>query len=160
IHGFMEPDPQNGGVRPVTSTSRKVKAIWNILTQRGYKTHVLGWVAGHPAEPINGISVSDLYPYATAPLGAQLPMPPGTLHPERMCDLCASLRMHPGELTEEAILPWIPRAAEIDQEKDKGLTSFAKILSENCSIHNAATHILQNEEWDFLGVYYNGIDHF
>jgi len=49
IHGFMEPDPQNGGVRPVTSTSRKVKAIWNILTQRGYKTHVLGWFAGHPA---------------------------------------------------------------------------------------------------------------
>lgn len=28
ILGFMEPDPQTGGVRPVTSTSRKVKAIW------------------------------------------------------------------------------------------------------------------------------------
>ena len=68
ILGFMEPDPQTGGVRPVTSTSRKVKAIWNILTQRGYKTHVLGWFAGHPAEPVNGISVSDLYPYAVAPL--------------------------------------------------------------------------------------------
>src|ERR1700722_13923741 len=35
ILGFMEPDPQTGNVRPVTSTSRKVKAIWNILTQRG-----------------------------------------------------------------------------------------------------------------------------
>ena len=32
IHGFMEPDPHTGGVRPVSSTSRKVKAIWNILT--------------------------------------------------------------------------------------------------------------------------------
>ena len=59
-----------------------------------------------------------------------------------------------------AILPWIPRAAEIDQEKDKGLYSFAKVLSENCSIHNAATWILENQEWDFLAVYYNGIDHF
>ena len=28
ILGFMEPDPQTGGVRPTTSTSRKVKAIW------------------------------------------------------------------------------------------------------------------------------------
>jgi predicted AlkP superfamily phosphohydrolase/phosphomutase/Flp pilus assembly protein TadD len=160
IHGFMEPDPQNGGVRPVTSTSRKVKAIWNILTQRGYKTHVLGWFAGHPAEPINGISVSDLYPYASAPLGEEWPMPPGTVHPENMRDVFARLRMHPGEVREEAILPWIPRAAEIDQDKDKGLNSFAKILSENCSIHNAATYILQNEPWDFLAVYYNGIDHF
>lgn len=160
IHGFMEPDPQNGGVRPVTSTSRKVKAIWNILTQRGYKTHVLGWFAGHPAEPINGISVSDLYPYASAPLGEEWPMPPGTVHPESMREQFAGLRMHPAEVGEAAILPWIPRAAEIDQEKDKGLNSFAKILAENCSIHNAATHILQNEPWDFLAVYYNGIDHF
>jgi tetratricopeptide (TPR) repeat protein/arylsulfatase A-like enzyme len=160
IHGFMEPDAQNGGVRPVSSTSRKVKALWNILTQRGYRTHVLGWFAGHPAEPINGISVSDLYPHAAAPLGEDWPLPPGTVHPEALRDTFAQLRMHPGEVSEAAILPWIPRAAEIDQEKDKGLHSFAKILSENCSIHNAATWILQNEPWDFLAVYYNGIDHF
>ncbi len=160
IHGFMEPDPQNGGVRPVTSTSRKVKAIWNILTQRGYKSHVVGWFAGHPAEPINGISVSDLYPYATAALGQEWPMPPGTVYPESKRDIFAGLRMHPAEVTEAAILPWIPLAGKIDQEKDRGLQSFAKILSENCSVHNAATWILQNEPWDFLAVYYNGIDHF
>jgi tetratricopeptide (TPR) repeat protein len=160
ILGFMEPDPQTGGVRPVTSTSRKVKAIWNILTQRGYKTHVLGWFAGHPAEPIHGISVSDLFPYAVGPLDKPWPLPPGAVHPEKMRDQFAALRMHPAEVGEAAILPWIPRAAEIDQEKDKGLQSFAKILSENCSIHNAATWILQNEPWDFLAVYYNGIDHF
>ncbi|MGB6678101.1 MAG: alkaline phosphatase family protein, partial [Terriglobales bacterium] len=160
IHGFMEPDTQNGGIRPVSSTSRKVKAIWNILTQRGYKTHVLGWFAGHPAEPINGISVSDLYPYATAPQDQPWPLPPGAVHPESLRDTFSELRMHPGDVTEAAILPWIPRAAEIDQEEDKGLMSFAKILSENCSIHNAATWILQNEPWDFLAVYYNGIDHF
>ena len=160
ILGFMEPDPQTGGVRPTTSTSRKVKAIWNILTQRGYKTHVLGWFAGHPAEPINGISVSDLFPYAVAPLGKDWPLPPGSVHPESMRETFADLRMHPAEVTEAAILPWIPRAAEIDQENDKRLESFSKILAENCSIHNAATWILQNEPWDFLAVYYNGIDHF
>src|ERR1700685_3891820 len=165
IFGFMEPDPQSGGVRPVTSTSRKVKAIWNILTQRGYKTHVLGWFAGHPAEPINGISVSDLYPHAFAPPDNAAPenawpLPPGAVHPENMRETFAALRMHPAEVTEAAILPWIPRAAEIDQEKDKRLESFAKILAENCSIHNVATWILQNEPWDFMAVYYNGIDHF
>ena len=160
IHGFLEPDPQNGGVRPVTSTSRKVKAVWNILTQRGFKTHVVGWFAGHPAEPINGIAVSDLYPYAVGPLGEPWPLPPGAVHPQTLRDVFAGLRMHPAQVTEAAILPWIPRAAEIDQEKDRGLNAFAKILSENCSIHNAATWILQNEPWDLLAVYYNGIDHF
>jgi predicted AlkP superfamily phosphohydrolase/phosphomutase/tetratricopeptide (TPR) repeat protein len=160
ILGFTEPDPETGGVRPVTSTSRKVKAIWNILSQRGYKTHILGWFAGHPAEPINGISVSDLYPYATAALNEEWPLPAGAVHPESMRATFAKLRMHPAEVTETAILPWIPRAAEIDQENDKGLQTFAKILAENCSLHNAATWILRNEPWDFLAVYYNGIDHF
>jgi predicted AlkP superfamily phosphohydrolase/phosphomutase/tetratricopeptide (TPR) repeat protein len=160
IQGFMELDPQTGGIRPVTSTSRKVKAIWNILTQRGFKTHVLGWFAGHPAEPINGIAVSDLYPYAVAPPDKEWPLPPGAVHPESMRDVFARLRMHPAEVTEAAILPWIPRAAEIDQEKDKRLAMFAKVLAENCSIHNAATWILEHEPWDFMAVYYNGIDHF
>jgi tetratricopeptide (TPR) repeat protein len=160
IHGFMEPDPHSGGIRPVSSTSRKVKALWNILTQRGYKTHVLGWFAGHPAEPINGIAVSDLYPHAVGALDKPWPLPPGAVHPENLGDTFARLRMHPGEVSQEAILPWIPRAAEIDQEKDHGLVPFSKILSENCSIHNAATWILQNQPWDFMAVYYNGIDHF
>jgi tetratricopeptide (TPR) repeat protein len=160
ILGFMEPDPQTGSVRPVTSTSRKVKAIWNILTQCGYKTHVVGWFAGHPAEPINGISVSDLYPYAVAPLEKPWPLPPGAVHPESLRETFARLRMHPGEVTQAAILPMIPRAPEIDQEKDKRLGAYAKVLSENCSIHNAATWILRNEPWDFLAVYYNAIDHF
>ena len=161
ILGFLEPDLQTGGgVRPSTSTSRKVKAIWNILTQRGHKTHVLGWFASHPAEPVNGIVVSDLFPYSVAPIGKPWPLPPGAVHPEAMRQTFAKLRMHPGEVSEAAILPWIPRAGEIDQEKDRGLLSFATILAENCSIHNAATWILQNEPWDFLAVYYNGIDHF
>jgi predicted AlkP superfamily phosphohydrolase/phosphomutase/tetratricopeptide (TPR) repeat protein len=160
ILGFMEPDPHSGGVRPVTSTSRKVKAIWNILTQRNYKAHVVGWFAGHPAEPISGISVSDLFPYAAAAPDKDWPLPPGAVHPESLRETFAALRMHPAEVTEAAILPWIPRAAEIDQEKDKGLHAFAKILAENCSIHNAATWILRNQPWDFLAVYYNGIDHF
>ncbi|HEY6293063.1 MAG TPA: alkaline phosphatase family protein [Terriglobia bacterium] len=160
IHGFMEPDTHTGGIRPVTSTSRKVKAVWNILTQRGYQTHVLGWFAGHPAEPVNGISVSDLYPYATQPIDKPWPLPTGAVYPESLRDTFAELRMHPGEVTEAAILPWIPLAGKIDQEKDKGLASFAKILAENLSIHNAATWILHGQPWDFMAVYYNGIDHF
>jgi predicted AlkP superfamily phosphohydrolase/phosphomutase/Tfp pilus assembly protein PilF len=160
IHGFAEPDPNSGGVRPVTSTSRKVKAIWNILTQKGYKTHLLGWFAGHPAEPINGISVSDLYPLATAPHDKPWPLPPGAVHPESVRDQLAELRLHPAELDAGAILPFVPQAAKVDQEKDKSLSVIAKLLAENSCIHNVATWILQTEPWDFMGVYYNGIDHF
>ena len=61
ILGFIEPSPDGNGVRPVSSTSRKTKALWNIVTQAGRKAHVVGWYASHPAEPINGVCVSNQF---------------------------------------------------------------------------------------------------
>ena len=159
ILGFVEPDPGTGKIRPVTSTSRKVKALWNICTQSGLQSHVLGWFAGHPAEPINGVSVSPLYAEPVGPLDQPWPLAADSVHPERVRETLAGYRIHPAQLTAE-ILPFVPRAGEVDQEQDHHLESLAKIMAENCSIHNAATWILENEPWDFLAVYYNGIDHF
>lgn len=160
IWGFTEPDPHSGGVRLVSSTSRKVKAIWNILTQKGFKTHQVGWFASHPAEPINGISVSDHFQVATAPVNEPWPMAAGTVHPESLAETFAKLRMHPGQVTADMLLPFIPRLNEIDLEKDKRPNIAAKNLAETAGIHNAATWILENQEWDFLAAYYIGIDHF
>lgn len=160
ILGFTELDPLTGAIRPVSSTSRRCKALWNITSQRGLDSHVVGWLAGHPAEPIRGVAVSDLFPYATAPRDQPWPLPAGAVHPPELAATMAALRMHPGDVAPAAILPFIPRAAEIDQSKDRRLQAFAKILAETCCVHNAATWILQNRRWDFLAVYFNGIDHF
>jgi uncharacterized protein YidB (DUF937 family) len=54
ILGFVEPRLNGNGIRPVSSTSRKCKAIWNILSQAGFRNQVRGWFANHPAEPIDG----------------------------------------------------------------------------------------------------------
>ena len=67
IYGFSEPFPQTGAVRPITNISRKTKAIWNIVSQVGLKSIVVGWWPSHPAEPINGVMVSDHYTNVTAP---------------------------------------------------------------------------------------------
>ena len=159
ILGFIEPDPNTGSVRPVSSTSRKVKALWNICTQSGMRSHVLGWFAGHPAEPINGVSVSPSFSEPAGPLEEPWPLAPDTVHPPELADTFANFRIHPGEIGQAEILSFVPRAAEVDQEKDTRLSSLAKILAENCSIHNAATWILEKESWDFMAVYYDGIDH-
>src|SRR5437764_12162037 len=39
IPGCIEPDAANGGAPPYTSTSRKTKPIWNILTQQVQRTN-------------------------------------------------------------------------------------------------------------------------
>lgn len=159
ILGFTEVSP-NGDVRPVTSTSRKVKALWNILSQSGLRTNVVGWFGGHPAEPINGACVSDMFPHATAPPGDPWPLMPGTIHPDRLAGPVGDLRIRPDEITAEMLQMFVPRAAEIDQDKDRRLAMLAQLLAECFSLHAAATWSLEHEPWDFSAIYYPSIDHF
>lgn len=160
ILGFTEPDPSGKGIRPMYNTGRKVKAVWNILNQNDLKSHVVGWWPSHPAEPIDGTMISNFYQKAKGTLDEEWPMMEGTVHPAEKSDLYAKLRVHPGELTAQHVLPFIPKAAEIDQEKDRRISSMAKILAEASTIHSAATHIMEHEEWDFIAVYHDAIDHF
>ena len=160
IHGFIEPDPVNGGARPCTSTSRKCKALWNILSQSGLTSNIVGWWASHPAEPIRGTVVTNGFGAVKFEPDRGWSIPPGTVHPPELGAQLARFRILPNELTAAHLLPFIPRAAEIDQEKDLRLKWLAKILSDNASIHAVATALMECEEWDFTAVYYDGIDHF
>ncbi len=160
ILGFTQPDPEGKKLQPVLSTSRKVKAIWNILMQEGLKTNVIGWWPSHPAEPVNGVYVSNFYHKMNAPLHVPNRLAPGSVHPTRLEEILQELRVHPGELTAAHLTPFVPDAASIDQEKDRRLYSLAKIIADATTIHGAATHVMENEEWDFMAIYYDAIDHF
>jgi len=161
IHGFTEPDGE-GGIRPIYNTSRKCKAIWNILTQHEKKTHVVGWWPSHPAEPINGTMVSNFYQRAPSNLkqGQQWEVKKGTVHPPEKTELFAKLRIHPSELTSNHIAPFVPDFQKIDQSRESSLSMIAKNLADCSTIHSAATYIMEHEEWDFMAVYYDAIDHF
>ncbi len=163
IHGFIEPDPSGEGVRPVHITSRKVRAIWNILCNEGYKCHQVGWWPSHPAEPINGVYISNFYQRANAPITEPWPVVDGTIHPKEKENLFASLRLHPQELTGAHLKPFLPNGHLMDQNDPlvrKRIESIQKILADCTTIHSAATYILENEEWDFMAVYLDALDHF
>jgi len=160
ILGFHEPDPHTGGVRPISNLSRKTKALWNILSQVGRKSVVVAWWPSHPAEPINGVMVSNHYQRAHAPRDAPWPMRPGTVHPERLTRNLAGLRLHPQDLDPRLIELFVPRAAEIDQTQDHRLEGLARIIADCTTVHRAAKAILQYEPWDFAAIYFDALDHF
>lgn len=57
ITGFSVTTPT--GTVPVSSTLRKVPAIWNMASGQGKRALVLGWWGSWPAEPIKGVVVTD-----------------------------------------------------------------------------------------------------
>jgi len=160
IHGFSEPTPDGGGVRPVTNLSRESKALWNILHQNDLTSTVLGWWPSHPAEPIRGVMVSDHFHRASAPLEAGWPLRANSVHPPELAESLAGLRVHPDQITPEMVEPFIPLAREIDQELDQRLAAFLRTLAEMMSVQSAALWLAQNKAWDFFAVYFDAIDHF
>lgn len=160
VLNFTEPDPTVGGIRPVLSTSRKSRALWNIFTNQGMKSNVVSWWPSHPVEPIDGVMVSDFYQKAVSTLDQPWPMRKGTVHPHEIAHDLSEFRIHPEELTAAHVLPFIPKAAEIDQEKEKHMTSLLNILAHTSSVHAASTYLQSNTDWDFQAVYLDGIDHF
>lgn len=160
VHGFIEPDPINGGVRPFSSYSRKCKALWNIFTQEGMRSNVVGWWASHPAERINGTIVTNAFNGVTFEPEKGWIYPQGTIHPPDKAQFLAQFKVFPKELTQEHILPFIPHADRIDQQRDPRLISFAKVLAEAATVQAVATTIMETEPWDFTAIYFTAIDHF
>ncbi|MBW2284299.1 MAG: alkaline phosphatase family protein [Deltaproteobacteria bacterium] len=160
IHGFTEPDPHGGGIRPITAVARKTKAVWNILSQNERKCVVVSWWPSHPAEPINGVMVSNHYQRAVAPYGNPWPVRPGTVHPPRLDENLAELRTHPQELDPRLIQGFVPRLADIDQEKDRRIETMARLIAESITVKDAACAIMHYEPWDFSAVYFDSIDRF
>jgi len=160
IHGFTEPRPDGEGIRAVASTSRTCKAIWNILSQTGRRTHCVNWYASHPAEPINGVSVSNRFAVIPPGPGLAWPIAEGAVHPTDVCDALAPVRVRPEELDASMLLPFVPDAAKVDQARDKRLLALAVILAEAATTHGAITWCVEHRPWDFAAVLYNGIDQF
>lgn len=160
VLGFLEIRPDLNGVQPVTVNSRKSRALWNIFHNQGLKSNLIGWWPSFPAEPINGIVVSDKFQKVNKDIRKKSPIPKGSVHPENYLNDIRDLRMFPQEVTESHILPFIPKANNINTKESKSLITFSKILAENVSVHCAATHAMRNSDWDFMAVYYDAIDHF
>ena len=163
VLGFVEHDGA-GGIRPISSYGRKVKAFWNMLTMEGLKSNVIGWWPSNPVESINGVMVSNHFQQERSG-GETIELedwviPPGTIYPESATEKLADLRIHPSEITGNLVMPFVPMAIELDKKQDKRLTVIAKFLAHSGSIHAATTELMESEEWDLTAVYHDALDHF
>jgi len=61
ILDFARLRPADGVPEPITSSERRVPAIWNMASAAQRRVVVLGFWATHPAEPVNGLVVADRF---------------------------------------------------------------------------------------------------
>ena len=162
VHGFVEPTPDRSGVRPVGTRTRKCKALWNIVSQNDRHSVVCGWQASHPAEPVRGVMVSNLFAVPPAKATPEAwPIPQGSVEPATLAKNLAEVRVHPAEIEGSLLQQLIPRAAELDQSNptvQRQLLFIAERLAEVITVHAVATELLEKEPWDLGAIYYECID--
>jgi predicted AlkP superfamily phosphohydrolase/phosphomutase/tetratricopeptide (TPR) repeat protein len=165
ILGFAEPDGVSGKSRPVTSTGRTCKAIWNILSEADKPAGAINWFASHPAEPINGFVVTDRFAHPTGLLDPDEPdlgwkKVPGSVWPSEDLEPLASVRIHPQMIAQDQVMEFIPSAITDESAQWEKVRELRVLLAHCATVHNAATAYIEDREWSFLGIYYDAIDRF
>jgi tetratricopeptide (TPR) repeat protein len=146
--------PDGTGIGPVRSTSRKCKAIWNILSQNDLKSNIVGWFATDPPEPINGVMITDQF------LVTPEAKIKNTVHPPELADSLSALRVLPNSIMGEDLVAFIPRLKEVDLKADERPIKLARRLAKAASVQAVATSLIQNERWNLMAVYFDAVDQF
>ncbi|MDB4454055.1 alkaline phosphatase family protein, partial [bacterium] len=164
VEGFTEVDPVTGQIVPVSAATRKCKSLWEMLGEKGLRSHLVSWFATQGEQDLDGKMVSNMFPHlkGTTPEmdPADFPPPmPGTYWPEDLAETMNEMRVSPHEIDAEILQPFLPKGNKIDQKRDKRLNNLREHLAEAYSVHSAATHLMDSDpEWDFMAVYYRAVD--
>lgn len=151
IIDFLVRDPKSGKPVPVSSRARRVKALWNILSDAGRTTGVVAWWATWPAEPIAGTVVSDRVAYSTFTFTGGLEDALGATWPKEFF-----LDLRPKMVEASAIKDGdLRRFADATPEEFRRL---ATIVAAARSYHAAGLTILERGQPDLFALYYQGID--
>ena len=164
ILDFVQFDPATGQKEPITSSERRVPAVWNMATQAGKRSAVFGLWATFPAEAINGLVVSDrlftfLYKEQAPPGGIVFP-------PER--DDWARRGLTGAERTVDyaalhAYLPWLAeadynRVADSDDPYAHPVSALRRMLIETRVYSELSLEWIRDEHPDLAIVYLQATD--
>jgi len=164
ILDFVQFHPATGVKEPITSSERRVPAVWNMATAGGKRSAVFGLWATFPAEPIDGLVVSDrlftfLYKEQAPPGGVVFPAGreawarDALTRAERAVDYGA---VH-------AYLPWLTGAdyqkvADSDDPYSQPVSALRRMLIETTVYGDLSLQWIREQRPDLTIVYFQSTD--
>ncbi len=131
VHGishFVATDPATGERIPVTREMRRVKAVWNHVSEAGHQVLVVGWWATWPPEEVRGSIVSDHTAYHFLfEEGLAGKLQGDETYPPALLDEVRPLLTAPDELDPDWLARFVDGSATTDG--DDGTMRFDEDLS-------------------------------
>ncbi|PYQ10759.1 MAG: hypothetical protein DMH00_10085 [Acidobacteria bacterium] len=163
ILDFLVRDTRSGQEVPVTSRHRKVKAIWNLLSDSGVAVGIIGWWATWPAEFVDGYIVSDRVAYQ---LFSQYLHPDsrgtGKTFPPNLYEKILPLLVRPEQVSLAEMSPFVRSSSGPVPATTVGKGSreeeFRTVLAATKSYESIAMALGSNGFQAFEAIYFEGID--
>ena len=183
IHGvadFTVSEARTGKRAPISSRYRRVKTLWNILSDLDRRSAVVGWWASYPADHVQGYLVSDrVAALSLLPGRENLARQSGYSYPADYLQEVLPRLGRPRDITLEDVrafadvtptevaagLDWIAHPPEPPREKKEekppvqdpvGL--LLKILAVARNYQTIAEDLLSRGPFDLAAFYFEGID--
>ncbi|HEV8267159.1 MAG TPA: alkaline phosphatase family protein, partial [Thermoanaerobaculia bacterium] len=164
VDDFQELDPKTRARLPISSRSRKVPALWNVASAKGFKVGVVGWWATWPAEKVNGFLVSDraspvLFDPETLAASPALTWPAGLADGVRLVGKREGAPSYE-DVSKALVVTRAELDAAVAAKKDlkDPASGYQKILGSTRVYARTALDLYDREKPELTMVYFEGTD--
>lgn len=163
IGHFTSVDPETGSELPVTSSMRRVKALWNLFSEADRRVAVVGWWATWPAEPVAGVVVSDRAGFHFL-MGQEMEaggVDDRAIYPPAARAGLLPLIRRPGDVDHDELRAFAqvePEALQTEFDFDDDLSHLRWALAAAGSYRDIGLRLWREERPDLLMLYIEGVD--
>ena len=167
VHGitdFLTQDEATGQDIPITSSMRRVPALWNITSLFDLTSGFVGWFASFPAEEIHGFVVSDRFAYhmfdPQGRRGSGNQVREAITHPEALSGEIGPLKVSPEEATGDLgfYVKGALGALKNEYSPDDTDSNLRLIISAYRTYENVMAKLYKARLPDLFGVYFEFTD--
>jgi Tfp pilus assembly protein PilF len=142
-----------GGLRPTGRASWRAAPIWSQLEAAGISTGSVGWPAIRPGADWAGLHLDETFAEPTGKTAADWALPLSCARADVREDLVA-LRVHPTQITTDAIRGFVPGLAKIDQSRPTPLPALALAIARAATNQAGAVWLMNNSAPDAVFVFH------
>ncbi len=171
IVDFLVKDAGSGQKVPISSRFRKVQALWNIFSEMGRRVDVVAWWASWPAEPVDGVVVSDRVSYSLFGYKADVERLPGATYPPGYLASIRPRLVSDADITLEEVRRFADiSAADFQQRRAEiagsdprkayadPVNHLTRILASSRNYQTVTLDLLSRGQPDLMMLYFQGID--
>jgi Tfp pilus assembly protein PilF len=152
-HVWRSHEAWGGGVRPTGRASWRAAPLWARLEAAGVSTGSVGWPAVRPGADWAGVHLDETFSEPNGKTAADWALPLSCA-PSELREEILPLRVHPTQITTEAILGFVPELHRIDQSKPTLLPALALAIARAATDQAGAVWLLNEPAPDALFVFH------